>query len=148
MSRWDAVLERKPVPLLEHLIEEASKGLSGELGQWPLAITELDFRMGEELRPLLQADFPRPSAAVFHQSFRLARWDLLREFAAYDDYVRNGRWLAEGLGPADKPALLFISRWLVEQALDLSESSGGRVKRSHLVDLLDRTRRRLDAAQR
>lgn len=142
-SPWDAILEQKPVTLTEHLIEEASKQLSKELAEWPLPISDLDPQTGRSFQPLLEPNHPRPRQAVFQQSFRLAQWDLQREFAAYDEYVRNRRWLDAGLTPADKPALLFISRWLVEHVLQMAESSGGRVKREQLLDCLDRTSRRL-----
>lgn len=142
-SRWDALLEQKPVTLTEHLLEEASKRLSRELAEWPLPTGDLDPQAGRAFQSLLQPDHPRPPETVFQQSFRLARWDVQREFAAYDDYVRNRRWLDAGLTPADKPALLFISRWLVEQVLQMAESTGGRVKRDQLLDCLDRTSRRL-----
>lgn len=143
-SRWDALLEQKPVPLIEHLLEEASKRLSKDLTLWPLPIADLDPQAGRAFLPLLEPDRPRPSRRVFQASFQLARWDVLREFAAYDDYVRNGRFLEAGLAPADKPALLFVSRWLVEQVLQLAESTAGRINRLQLVDCLDRTLRRLN----
>ncbi len=142
-SRWDALLDSKPVPLIEHLLEEASKRLYKDLAQWPLPVTDVEPRTARALQPLLEPAGPRPSSGVFEQSFSLARWDVLRDFAAYDDYVRNGRWLEAGLAPTDKPALLFISRWLVEQALELAERTSGRVNRGQLVDFLDRTLRRL-----
>jgi hypothetical protein len=77
------------------------------------------------------------------ESLRLATWELQREFDAYDDYMRNKRWEERGLTAADKPALLFVSRWLVEQLLALSESTEGRVGRPLLIRCLASTRRRL-----
>jgi len=108
-----------------------------------LPVTDVEPRTASTLQPLLEPAGARPSSGVFEQSFLLARWDVLRDFAAYDDYVRNGRWLEAGLAPTDKPALLFISRWLVEQALELAERTSGHLNRGQLVDFLDRTWRRL-----
>ncbi|HME92304.1 MAG TPA: hypothetical protein VKE49_12825 [Myxococcaceae bacterium] len=142
-SRWEALLEQKPVTLTEHLIEETSKRLSKELAEWPLPIRDFDPQTGQSFEPLLRASHPRPSDAVFQQSFRLASWDVQREFAAYDDYVRNRRWMDAGLTTTDKPALLFISRWLVEQVLQIAEGTGGQVTRAQLVDCLERAARRL-----
>jgi hypothetical protein len=141
-SRWDLLLDRKPVDLQEHLVEEVSKLLAADLDGWPLPIQELDLETGRRFSGLVTGEVPRPAEAVFTESFRLARWELEREVAAVDDYMRNERWAQAGLAPADKPALLFISRWLTEQLLSLSEATEGRVKRPRLVDCLDRIRRR------
>jgi hypothetical protein len=88
-SRWDRLLDQKPVPLLDHLVDEAARLLGQELRRWPLAIEELDPATGSGLGPLLEAGSRRPSAPVFREALRLARWDLERDHAAYDDYVRN-----------------------------------------------------------
>ena len=79
---------------------------------------------------------------MFREALRLARWDLEREHAAYDDYVRNRRYLERGLTEADRPALLFVSRWVLEQLLALADATGGRVKRPAL------TRKVLDGVER
>jgi hypothetical protein len=137
-SRWDHLFDRKPVSLTEHLVEEVSKLLAADLAQWPLPVQELDIATGRAFAPLLDARSARPSGPVFTEAFRLARWDLERQVDASDDYVRNRRWMEHGLTPEDKLALLFISRWLVEQLLALREATEGRVSRKMLVDCLDR----------
>jgi hypothetical protein len=142
-SRWDYLFDQKPVELAEHLLEEVAKLLGEDLAAWPLPIQELDLETGRAFAPLLEPDFPRPNEAVFAEAFRLARWELEREIDAIDEYMRNRRWEERGLAPGDKLALLFISRWLVEQLLALREATQGRLSRPALVDGLERTRRRL-----
>jgi hypothetical protein len=137
-SRWDHLFDRKPVSLTEHLVEEVSKLLAADLAQWPLPVQELDVATGRAFAPLLDAKSARPSDPVFTEAVRLARWDLERQVDASDDYVRNRRWMEHGLTPEDKLALLFISRWLVEQLLALREATEGRISRKMLVDCLDR----------
>jgi hypothetical protein len=142
VDRWTWVLDQKPRPVLDVLKDEVAKLLSGQLQRWPLPLEELDPAYAGRHAPALAPDAPRPSAAVYTQSFRLARWELERDIAAVDDYFRNLRFLEAGLGPGDKAALLVLSRWLTEQALALAEATEGRVKRPDLVDILERTERR------
>jgi len=136
-SKWDAVLESKPVPLTEHLLGECAKLFAKELAAWPPAVSEA---MGEAAA--LLASEPRPpSAALLREAFRLARWDLGHDADAYDDYMRNQRWLEPGLSASDKPMLLFMSRFIEEQLLGLGEATEGRVNRKAMLRVLDLTER-------
>ena len=137
-GRWERLLEQKPVPLLEHLLQEVARLLRQELDVWPLPIEELDVATGRGFAELLAAGAPRPAEAVFTEALRLARWDLERDTDAVDDYFRNRRYGPAGLGQADRPALLLISRWLVEQLLSLGEATHARVKRPEMVRVLAR----------
>jgi len=144
-SRWDHLLDRKPVPLLDHLVDEAGRLLAAELRRWPLPVQEVEATARAKLGALLEADSPRPAEPVFAEALRLVRWDLAREHEAYDDYVRNQRYLDRGVAEPDKPALLFISRWVLEQLLALSEATEGRVDRRALARVVERTERGLRA---
>lgn len=146
-SRWDYLFERKPLPLMEHLLAEVARLLAQELSRWPLPVAELDLSTGSQFAPLLAPDSRRPSPEVFEEAFRLARLELERELEAYQDYLHNRRFLERGLSPEDKPALLFISRWLLEQLLGLGEATEGRVNRARMLDCLERIRRASTAAQ-
>ncbi|MBI3183405.1 MAG: hypothetical protein HYZ28_14805 [Myxococcales bacterium] len=140
-SRWESLLDRKPVPLVEHLLEEVAKLVAADLERWPLPLTELDLSTGRQFEPLLAPGSARPGEAVFREAFRLARWELSHQAEAYDDYMRNRRWAEQGIPPNEKQALLLASRWLVEQLLSLAEATEGRVKRGHLLDCLERIER-------
>ena len=142
-GRWDHLFEARPVPLVEHLLQEVSKLLAKDLSRWPPPVQEVE--AGSAAQQLLAEPGPRPGAHVYREAFRLARWDVAREFDAYDDYMRNERWRAAGLAPAERPALLFLSRWLVEQMLGLAEATEGRLKRPQLQQCLDLTERRVAA---
>ena len=142
-SRWERLLDQKPIPLLDHLISEVAKLLVKDFGRWPLTIEELDLSTGQGFAELLSGDKPRPRDEVYAEAFKLARWELSRELDAYDDYMRNRRWLERGLTPEDKPALLLLSRWLVEQMLGLGEATEGRVKRPQMLTCLERMEREL-----
>ncbi len=142
MDRWTKILESKPIPLLEHLIEEMAKILAADFESWPPPIEELDPISGQAFQPLFQPAYPRPARAVYREAFAIAKLELRREVEAVSDYLRNKRYVEAGLSEADKLAMLFLCRWLTEQLLSLSEATEGRLKRTHLVDLLERVERR------
>jgi hypothetical protein len=143
-SRWERLLEleKKPVPLIEHLLDEVARLLATDLRTWPLPILELDLQAAAGFEVLLQPQAPRPPPQVFEQAFVVARWELERELEASSDYFRNRRYLAQGLTEADRTAILLVSRWLVEQLLALREHTHSKVSRPMLVDCLQRTHRR------
>lgn len=144
-TRWERLLETKPIPLLEHLLEEVARLLSAELRAWPLSVEELDVATGRGFAELLSAEAPRPPEAVFGEALKLARWDLERATDAVDDYFRNRRYRDAGLTEADRPALLLVSRWLMEQLLSLGEATPGRVRRKEMLSVLQRLERGVSA---
>jgi len=142
-NRWERLLDQKPVPLQQHLLDEAARLLLGELGRWPLPVDEIDPRTGGRMVELLGPDSPRPSAAVFPAALRLVRWELGRDHEAYDEYMRNRRYQETGIPEGERLALLLVSRWVLEQLLSLSDATGGRVDRRALVGVVDRLERGL-----
>jgi hypothetical protein len=140
-SKWDLILDQKPIPLLTHLLEEVAKIFAKDLALWPPNIEDFDLATGRKLVDLLaQAPLP-PDPRIYREAFVLTRFDLGRELEASDDYLRNHRWMASGLGAKDKGMLLFLSRFMAEQLLGLAEATQGRVTRPHLLDVLDRIER-------
>jgi len=138
-SRWDRLLDLKRLTLVDALMTEAAKTLAEELlRDWPPAVEGLDVDTGREFSALFAVGAQRPPSAAFREGLRLARWDLQRDFDAYDDYVRNRRWAEQGLDDEQKTALLFLSRYFVEQMLSLGEATDGRVKRKDMVVALER----------
>jgi hypothetical protein len=137
-DRWERVLDQKPVSLRDHLLDEAAKVLLVELRQWPLAIEEVDEQTGAGIAELFAPDAPRPSPAVLAAALKLARWDLDREHEAYDDFMRNRRYQEAGITERERPVLLFVSRWVLEQLMSLSDATDGRIDRQALLSLVDR----------
>jgi hypothetical protein len=146
-SRWDHLFEARPVPMLDHLLEEVAKLLAKDLSKWPPPVQEIDLDIGGTFAPLFLEPTPKPAQAVYDEALRLSRWELAREFEAYDDYMRNKRYLERGLAPTDRLALLFLNRWLVEQMLGLGEATEGRVKRPMMSQILDKVEARLRLVQ-
>jgi hypothetical protein len=144
MDRWEWVLGQKPRPLTEQLVDEVAKVLASELSGWPLPVAELDLETGGSFAPMLSEQSKKPPEPVYREAFQVARWELQREVEAIDEYLRNRRYLQRGVAESERTALLFISRWLVEKLLTLSEATEGRVKRPALVQCLEAAERRLN----
>lgn len=140
-SKWERVLNSKPLPVLEHLLDEAARLFATDLSAWPPSIDEFDPATGPTVATLIRETPERPDARLYAEAFRLTRIDLSRELEAYDDYFRNQRYLESGLEPKDKGLLLFVSRFMAEQLLGLSEATAGRVSRPKLLEILEKTRR-------
>jgi hypothetical protein len=138
-SRWEHLLESKPIPIIDHLVEEFAKLFADSLRTWP---PEVDDATPETIA-LIEANPKRPDDATYREAFRLARWDLGREFEAFDDYIRNMRFVAAGLSPDSKTVLLFLSRFMTEHALGLNEATEGRIDRPRMLRVLERTERLL-----
>lgn len=146
-SRWDYLFETKPIPLMDHMLEEVAKLLAKDLQQWPPPVQEIDLEVGGQFATLFTEPPPRPIRAVYDEALRLSRWELARELEAYDDYMRNKRYLERGLAPTDRRVLLFLNRWLVDHMLGLGEATGGRVNRRLMSRCLDRLEARLRLVQ-
>jgi hypothetical protein len=146
-SRWDYLFETKPVPLMEHFLEEVAKLLAKDLQQWPPPVQEIDLDVGGQFAPLFTEPPPRPVHAVYDEALRLSRWELARELDAYDDYMRNKRYLERGLAPTDRLSLLFLNRWLTDHMLGLGEATEGRVNRRLMLQCLERLEARLRLVQ-
>jgi hypothetical protein len=64
-SRWDHLFEARPVPVVEHLLEEVARLLVNELAQWPPPVQEVDLTTASPaFAALLTGEHPRPSPAV------------------------------------------------------------------------------------
>lgn len=136
-SRWDFILDQKPLPVREHLYREVTKRIVADLAKWPLPITELAEDADPRIAALFGPESRRPPDAAFAEAFRITRWELEREILAVDEYMRNRRWLEKGLAPEHQHVILGISRWLVESLLSLRDDTAGRVSRAELVQMLE-----------
>lgn len=145
-GRWEHLLAQKPRPLIEHLLDEAAKLLANDLKQWPPPIEELEGTAGPSFREIATGERLQPPIEAYRQSFQLARWELLRDFAAYDDYIRNQRWTERGLTPGHRADLLYLSRWMVEKLLSLREQTQSRISREQLVACLERAQKRFESS--
>jgi hypothetical protein len=134
-SWLDRLYAQQPKPLVEHLCDAAAEHFGQALAVWP---PEIDLTM-----PGIQINAQRPDSRAFSCAFEVARFDLLRDTSALDDYFRNRRYLEHGLLEQARGDILFVSRLLLEQLFSLQESTEGRLTRKHLLKILDLTRHHL-----
>ncbi|MEW6431404.1 MAG: hypothetical protein AB1730_07820 [Myxococcota bacterium] len=139
-SKWDLVLGTRPRPILEHLVDEVARLFAKDLATWPPEVDAFEGAEGAKLVDLLAEHPDRPEPRLYREAFELTRLDLSREFEALDDYWRNQRWLSAGLAAREKGMLQFLSRFMAEQLLALGEATEGRINRSRMLDVLERTR--------
>ena len=143
MGRWDYLYDAQSRPIGDYLLDELAKHLEKEVRGFP---PEVDF--GEDLAsgarygPLL-ASGKKPSDIAVQTAIWLARNDLLREFEAVDQFMRNGG-LDERLGSdEDRELCRFLWQFLVEECLSFSEASNSRFKHADLAEALARLEKRL-----
>jgi hypothetical protein len=142
-SRWDYLYDLKPVPLEEHLLSEAARDLAERLLAWPPEILEWSSASDcQRFGHLVAPGSPRPSALVFREAFRLARWELAREYEEIDSYMRREAW-AEVIPRDGYDALVFLYKYLTEEMLALSDATEGRIGRKALSSCLSETERRM-----
>lgn len=144
MNKWEKLLDQKPVPLLQHLLSQAAELFATDLMRWPPSLEDVD----EQTAQLLATSPLPPSLALYEAAFELARFELERRYDALDDYLRNERWLSGELGVKNKPMLLFLSRFITEQLLGLSQATDGRVARVDLLATLEGMKRHFMARRR
>jgi hypothetical protein len=142
-SKWDYLLDQKPKPLATHLLEEVAKRLAKDLAQFPLPIEGFESDAAAARFQPLFAEPTRPHDDVYRAAFHLARLELQREVEEIDAYMRNERYKPLAPTPRDYLAMIFLSRWLTEQMLALSEAVQTRLPRPKLVECLQDTERRL-----
>lgn len=140
-SPWHRWYEKKPVPLLEYLVDEAAHRIADALRQWPPRVEQTSDEALPVLRPLFTSLKSRPSFELFQEAFKLTQMELERHFEAYDEYMRNERWRQSGLAPQDKTTLLELNHWLLENLLTLQEATEGRLRRHQLVMILQKLQR-------
>jgi hypothetical protein len=139
MARWDFLYDLSPRPAIDLLLDEAAKALGDELRRWPPGVDEV---ADPALAPVLAGPPPHPLAR--REGFRLARWDLERAYEEIERWQEAG-WRSAQLSEDDRKVALFLWRYLTEWAFGLAEVVRTPLARSQLVDLLERTERRLAA---
>jgi hypothetical protein len=129
---WERILDQKPIPLIDHLVGEAAKLIAADYLRWPLEVEG-----GAEAAQTFGPEAQRPAPALYREALRLARWDVAHETDAFDDYMRNRRYLGAGIPESERGRLLLLGRWVVEQLLALGEHTQGRVNRARKLACAD-----------
>ena len=143
-SRWDWLYDVRSVPLTDYVLDEVAKKLRDRLADWPVQVLEWNSE-GDRIRfsPLVAPDSAPPDFYTFREAFRLASWELSREYEAIDSYMRREEWKNAGIGPDGYDLLVFLDRYLTEEMLAVLDVTEGRIGRRDLVRCLDKAEKLL-----
>jgi hypothetical protein len=143
MGRWDYLVDRKPQPLKEYVLDQVAERLARELTAWPPAIDEW---LDEPLRQRFLAAIERPSSpgiATLRVGCELARRELLREYDLIDAFWRSGSQRQLLPDELEETTAHFVTRFLVDAALGFQELARDKFNRSDLVALVEKVEGRL-----
>jgi len=143
MGRWDYLYDVKPRPIGDYLLDELAKKLERDIREFPPGVEVWEDPVAQARYEQLLASGARPSDLAVQTAIWLARSDLLREFDAVDQFMRQGG-LDERLSSAeDRELCHFVWQFLVDECLAFSEACRSRFKHAELADALLRLEKRL-----
>ena len=148
MGRWDYLVERKPQPLKEYVLDQVAERLARELTAWPPAIDEW---LDDPLRERFRAAIERPSAPgldTLRVGCEMARRELLREYELIDAFWRSGSQRQLLPDELEETTAHFVTRFLVDAALGFQELAQDKFNRRELVLLVEKVEERLLRGQR
>ena len=143
MGRWDYLVERKPQPLKEYVLDQVAERLARDLIAWPPAIDEW---LDEPLRQRFRAAIERPSAPAvdtLRVGCEVARRELLREYDLIDGFWRSGSHRPLLPDELEEATAHFVTRFLVDAALGFQELAQDKFDRRDLVALVEKVEDRL-----
>jgi len=143
MGRWDRLADQKPQELREYALGMAADEIAEELRSFPPRIEEWS---DPELRAKYRAVLSRPAAppeATMRVACELARQELLREYDLVDRFFQSGAYKAELPDDLEEQTAHFLSRFLVDSALDFQAFAKGKFTRKDLVSLVEKVEDRL-----
>jgi len=143
MGRWDRLADQKPQELREYALGMAADEIADELRTFPPRIEEWsDPGLREKYRSVLSRATPPPEATM-RVACELARQELLRDYALVDRFFQSGAYRAELPDDLEEQTAHFLSRFLVDSALDFQEFAKGKFARKDLVSLVEKVEDRL-----
>ncbi len=143
MRDWEWLEGVKSQSPSEVAIAELGKLLAEELGNWP---PQVEWDSEEQRRPyekLLAPGSATPSATVFVEALKLARWELEREDEALNQYLRNHHLERACPLQSEQQAATFLQLYFVEAFYELIERTENRVKRREIIAGWDTLQRRI-----
>jgi hypothetical protein len=147
-GRWDYLVDRKPQPLTDYVLDQFADRLARELEAWPPGIDEW---LDEALRQRFRTAIERPSAPpldTLRVGCEMARRELLREYELIDAFWRSGRQRELVADELEATSAHFVTRFLVDAALGFQELAKDKFNRGELVVLLEKVEDRLLRGQR
>ena len=143
MSRWDRLADQKPQELRDYALAMAADQIMEELRTFPPRIEEWsDAASREKYQAVLSRTTPPPEATM-RVACELARQELLREYDLVHRFFQSGAYKAELPDDLEEQTAHFLSRFLVDSALDFQDFAKGKFSRKDLVSLVEEVEDRL-----
>jgi hypothetical protein len=143
MGRWDYLVDRKPQPLKDYVLDQVAERLARDLTAWPPAIEEW---LDEPTREKFRAAVERPSAPgldTLRVGCEMARRELLRDYDLIDAFWRGGRQRDLLPDELEERTAHFVTRFLVDAALGFQDLAQDKFNRRELVALIEKVEDRL-----
>jgi hypothetical protein len=143
MGRWDYLVDRKPQPLKEYVLDQVADRLARDLTAWPPAIEEwLDEPLRQKFRAAIERPSP-PGLDTLRVGCEMARRELLRDYDLIDAFWRSGRQRDVLPDDLEETTAHFVTRFLVDGALGFQELAQDKFSRRELVALVEKVEDRL-----
>ena len=143
MGRWDYLVDRKPQELKDFVLDQVATQLTTDLRNFPPPIEEwLDESLRERYREVLTR-VTRPDLETFRVACELARRELLRDYELIDRFCRSADFTSLAPSVLEQQTVHFVTRYLVDSALQFQEFAKGKFRRPELVPLIEKVEDRL-----
>jgi hypothetical protein len=132
-DRWAWLESMKPESMISATVKYMARQVAEELLAWPPEVAMAQSHAASRFGEILRLGAPRPSLSAYEQAIQRARWELLREFDAIDDYERNHRIADHCPAERDQVASEFIQHYILESFFALMEKTDYRIKRKDVL---------------
>ena len=147
MNRWEWIEGIRAETPSQVAVRELGKVLLSELENWPPAIEWSDEATRERYAEILTPS-AAPSLAVLSECFKVARWELQRDFDAIGHYERNHKLAEACPSKVEQLAFAFLRSYFTEAFFELIERTENRVNRRDLLSGMDELELRFQQAWR
>ncbi len=141
--RWQHLYELQPRPLLDWALDQLAEQLHQDLARWPPP--ELEWADARRARASRWCCCARRRRRSRRSGWRWS-WrglELLHEVERIDFFLRSSAARAELPDSLEEQSALFLARWLVESCFSIRDAAPEKLKRSDLLELLERLERRV-----
>src|SRR5437763_13195720 len=143
MGRWDHILDQKPQELKDYVLDKAAGQMVEDLRTFPPRIEEwLDAAMQSRYANVLSR-LGRPELDTYRVACELAREEMLREYEMIDRFCRSDEYRRLLPNELEEQSAHFITRYLVDSALQFQEATQEKFRRRDLVALVEKIEDRL-----
>ncbi len=138
MSRWERILDQKPQEMKDYVLDKVAEQLTEDLRNFPPPIEEwLDEGLKARYQKVL-ARLGRPELDTYRVACELAREEMLHEYELIDRFCRSDEYRRLLPNELEEQSAHFMTRYLVDNALQFQEVTQEKFKRRDLVTLMEK----------